>query len=327
MTEAYAIRIHEHGGPEQLRYEAITVQAPGRGEVQIRHTAIGLNFIDVYYRTGLYPSPSGMPFSPGNEAAGVVTAIGDGVSSLAVGDRVAYAATLGAYCTDRNISADRVVKIPNGISDQTAAAMMLKGMTAEYLLHRTFKVERHHTILIHAAAGGVGLIAGQWAASIGARVIGTAGSTEKAALARENGYSDVIEYKTENFVDRVREITGGLGVDAVYDSVGKDTWIGSLDCLKPRGMFISFGQSSGPIEGFTLAHMASRGSLFATRPSLFAYTSSREDLELSSGRLFEVVASGAVNIAVNQTFSLKDAAKAHASLEGRKTTGATVLVP
>jgi NADPH:quinone reductase len=323
----HAIRIHQHGGAEQLVYEPVDLSAPKAGEIQIRHTAIGLNFIDVYYRTGLYPSPTGLPLIPGNEAAGVVTALGDGVVGLAVGERVAYAATLGAYSTQRNIAADRVVKIPVGISDETAAAMMLKGMTAEYLLHRTFKVEKQHTILIHAAAGGVGLIAGQWASSMGARVIGTAGSAEKADLARANGYSEVIEYKRENFVDRVKEITGGVGVDVVYDSVGKDTWVGSLDCLKPRGMFVTFGQSSGLVEGFTLAHLASRGSLFATRPNLFSYTTSRSDLELSSGRLFDAVSQGAVNIAVNQRFSLKEAALAHASLESRVTTGATVLIP
>ncbi len=324
---AHAIRIHQHGGPEQLVYEPVSLNAPQRGEVQIRHTAIGLNFIDVYFRTGLYPSPSGLPFTPGNEAAGVVTALGDGVTTFKVGDRIAYASTIGAYCTDRNIAADRVVKIPENVSDQNAAAMMLKGMTAEYLLHRTFKVEKHHTVLIHAAAGGVGLIAGQWADSLGARVIGTAGSPEKAELARANGYSEVIEYKKENFVERIKELTNGIGVDVVYDSVGKDIWVGSLDCLKPRGMFVTFGQSSGAIEGFTLGHLASRGSLFATRPSLFAYTSSRSDLELSSGRLFDVVGKGIVKIAVNQTFALKDAAKAHVKLEGRGTTGATVLVP
>jgi NADPH:quinone reductase len=323
----HAIRIHKHGGPEQLVYEPVDLAAPRSGEVQLRHTAIGLNFIDIYFRTGLYPSPTGLPLVPGNEAAGVVTALGGGVTGLLIGDRVAYAATIGAYCTDRNIAADRVLKIPDGLSDQTVAAMMLKGMTAEYLLHRTFKVEKQHTILIHAAAGGVGLIAGQWAASLGAKVIGTVGSAEKAQLARANGYSHVIEYKSENFVERVREITGGVGVDVVYDSVGKDTWLGSLDCLKPRGMFVTFGQSSGAIEGFTLAHLASRGSLFTTRPSLFAYTNTRADLELSAGRLFDVVGKGVVNIAVNQTFALKDASLAHESLEGRGTTGASVLVP
>jgi NADPH2:quinone reductase len=324
---SHAIRIHQHGGPEQLVYEPLELSMPRQGEVQIMHTAIGLNFIDVYFRTGLYPSPTGLPLIPGNEAAGIVTALGAGVDTLAVGDKVAYAAAIGAYCTHRNITADRVVKIPAGVPDQTAAAMMLKGMTAEYLLHRTFKVEKHHTILIHAAAGGVGLIAGQWAASLGARVIGTVGSAEKAELALANGYSEVIEYKRENFVERVKDLTKGGGVDVVYDSVGKDTWVGSLDCLKPRGMFVTFGQSSGAIEGFTLGHLASRGSLFATRPSLFAYTSTRSDLELSSGRLFDVVSKGTVKIAVNQTFALKDAAKAHVALEGRATTGATVLVP
>ncbi len=322
-----AVRIHRHGGPEVLSMEDVDLAAPSAGEVQTRHTAIGLNFIDVYYRTGLYSLPSGLPLIPGNEAAGVVIALGDGVTGLNVGDRVAYAATIGAYCEARNIAADRLVKIPDSVADETAAAMMLKGMTAEMLLCRTYPVQKGQTILFHAAAGGVGLIAGQWARSIGATVIGTAGSPEKAALARQNGYDHVIEYKHENIVERVKEITGGKGVDVVYDSVGKDTWLASLDSLKPRGMFVVFGQSSGPIEGFTLTHLVARGSLYATRPTLFAYTASRADLELSAGRLFEKVASGAVNIAVNQQFQLADAAQAHRLLESRATTGGTVLIP
>ena len=327
MTVGKAIRVHHHGGPDVLSYEDASFAEPAAGDVLVRHTAIGLNFIDVYFRTGLYPAPGGLPFTPGSEGAGVVEKLGEGVSTLKIGDRVAYAFTPGSYATHRNIAADRVVKIPDGVSDEQAAAMMLKGMTAEYLLCRTFEVKPGHTILFHAAAGGVGLIAGQWAKSLGATVIGTASGAEKAALAEANGYDHVIDYSKEDLVARVKEITGGKGVDAVYDSIGKDTWEKSLDCLKPRGMFATFGQSSGPIEGFTLAHLASRGSLYATRPSLFAYTSTRADLELSASRLFEKVSSGAVKIAINQTFALAKAADAHRALEGRATTGATILIP
>ncbi len=322
-----AMRIHQHGGPEVLTLDEIELPNPAAGEVQVRHTAIGLNFIDVYYRTGLYTLPSGLPIIPGNEAAGIVTALGEGVEGLKVGDRVAYASTIGAYCEARNMAADRLVKIPDGIADETAAAMMLKGMTAEMLLCRVYPAQKGQTILFHAAAGGVGLIAGQWANSIGVTVIGTAGSPEKAALARRNGYHHVIEYKHENIVARVKEITGGKGVDVAYDSVGKDTWLASLDSLKPRGMFVAFGQSSGPIEGFALTHLVARGSLYATRPTLFAYTASRAELELSAGRLFEKVAAGVVNIAVNQKFALNNAADAHRLLESRATTGGTVLIP
>jgi NADPH:quinone reductase len=322
-----AIVIHKHGGPEVLSFESAEIAAPKPGEVQVRHSAIGLNFIDVYFRTGLYAAPNGLPLIPGNEAAGVVEAVGEGVTQLKTGDRVAYASAIGAYCELRNIAAERVVRIPDSVSDETAAAMMLKGMTAEYLLHRVFPVQKGMTVLIHAAAGGVGLIAGQWANALGATVIGTAGSAEKAELARANGYHHVINYRDEPIVERVKALTGGKGVDVVYDSVGKDTWLASLDCLKPRGMFASFGQSSGPIEGFTLAHLAARGSLFATRPSLFAYTATLADLELSAGRLFDVVGSGKVKIAVNQRFKLENAAEAHKSLESRQTTGASVLIP
>lgn len=322
-----AIVVHKHGGPEELSYEDAEVAPPKPGKAQVRHTAIGLNFIDVYFRTGLYPAPAGLPFIPGNEGAGTVTAMGEGVTLVKPGDRVAYAATIGAYSEVRNIPADRLVRIPEGIDDQTAAAMMLKGMTAEYLLFRVFPVQKGHTVLIHAAAGGVGLIAGQWANALGATVIGTAGSPEKIELAKANGYHHVINYREEPIAERVKALTDGKGVDVVYDSVGKDTWLASLDSLKPRGMFASFGQSSGPIEGFTLAHLVSRGSLFATRPTLFAYTASRADLELSAGRLFDAVGSGQVKIAINQTFKLENAADAHRSLESRQTTGATVLIP
>jgi NADPH:quinone reductase len=322
-----AVVLRSHGGPEVLGIEDMELAAPGPDEARIRHHAIGINFIDVYFRTGLYPAPNGLPLIPGNEGAGVVVSVGSNVSSLKAGDRIAYAATIGAYCEERNIAADRLVKLPDSISFETAAAMMLKGMTAEYLLRRTFRLEAGHTALFHAAAGGVGQIAGQWGKHVGATMIGTAGSPEKVELAKSLGYAHVINYNTENFVERVKEITSGKGVDVVYDSVGKTTWLGSLDCLKPRGMFATFGQSSGPIEGFTLAHLAQRGSLFATRPTLFVYTASRADLELSAGSLFDVVAQGVVKINVNQRFALADAVEAHRSLEGRSTTGSTILLP
>lgn len=325
MTNAIVVRAL--GGPEVLNFESVALNDPSAGEVQIRHTAIGVNFIDVYFRTGLYPVPQGVPYIPGTEAAGIITKIGDGVSGFAVGEHVTYVSGMGAYSEQRNCLATNLIKIPDGISDQSAAAMMLKGMTAEYLLMRTFAVNSGHTILIHAAAGGVGLIAGQWAKHLGARVIGTAGSPDKVALALTHGYDEVIDYNTENFVTRVRELTGGQGVDVVYDSVGKTTWLGSLDCIKPRGMFVPFGQSSGPLDGFTLSHLLQRGSLYATRPSLNAYTTTRADLELSANHLFDVVKSGVVKINVNQSFALKDAAAAHASLESRSTTGATILLP
>jgi NADPH:quinone reductase len=319
--------IRSHGGPEVLVMEDVDLPAPGPDEARIRQHAIGINFIDVYFRTGLYPAANGLPITPGNEGAGVVVAVGSQVTSLKAGDRVAYAATIGAYAEERNIAADRLVKLPDNISFETAAAMMLKGMTAEYLLRRTFRLEVGHTALFHAAAGGVGQIAGQWGKHLGATMIGTAGSPEKVELAKSLGYAHVINYTTEDFVERVKKITDGEGVDVAYDSVGKTTWLGSLDCLKPRGMFATFGQSSGVIEGFTLAHLAQRGSLFATRPTLFVYTATRTDLELSANSLFEVVSSGVVKINVNQRFALADAAEAHRSLEARSTTGSTILLP
>lgn len=322
-----AVRIHAHGGPEVLSLDDIELAPPAAGEAQIRHTAIGLNFIDVYYRTGLYTLPAGLPLTPGNEAAGVVTALGDGVTGLQIGDRVAYAATIGAYCEARNILADRLVKIPDGVSDEQAAAMMLKGMTAAFLLLRTFKVKAGDVILFHAAAGGVGSIFGQWAKHLGATVIGTVGSAEKAAEAKAQGFDHVINYREQNFVDEVRRITGGEMCDVVYDSVGLDTYMGSLDCLKPMGMFVAFGQSSGAIPPFNLGILAQKGSLFATRPTLFVYIAKRPDLEAISGALFDVVAKGIVDIKINQTYKLADAAKAHADLEARRTTGATVLIP
>lgn len=323
----HAITVHETGGPDVLRWEEVSVGAPGAGEVRLRHTAVGLNYIDTYFRSGLYPAPAGLPFIPGNEGAGVVEAVGEGVSHLSVGDRVAYAGPLGAYSEERLIAADRLVRIPEGIDDRTAAAMMLKGMTARYLLRQTYKVTSDTVLLFHAAAGGVGLIAGQWAATLGATAIGTVGSDEKAELARDNGYTHVINYRTENFVERVKEITGGKLCDVVYDSVGKDTYPGSLDCLKPRGLWVSFGQSSGPIEDFNLAILSAKGSLFATRPTLFSYIAERADLEETANDLFDVVGSGAVTIAVNQDYPLKDAKRAHEDLQGRRTTGGSVLLP
>jgi NADPH:quinone reductase len=322
-----AIVINAHGGPEALVYTDVDAGKPGEGEVLIRHTAIGLNFIDVYYRTGLYAPPNGLPLIPGSEGAGVVLELGKGVSGLVRGDRVAYAVQTGAYSEQRVIAADRLVKIPDSISDEQAAGMMLKGMTAEYLLRRTFKVKPGDTILYHAAAGGVGLILGQWAKHLGATVIGTASSADKIALAKAHGFDHVINYRHEDFVEEVKTITGGKRCEVVYDSVGKDTFPGSLDCLKPFGMFVSFGQSSGPIPPFNLALLSQKGSLYATRPTIFGYNAKREALEASARALFDVVAKGAVRIEINQRYALKDAAKAHADLEARKTTGTTVLLP
>jgi NADPH2:quinone reductase len=322
-----AIRVHAHGGPEALRYEENDPGRPGPGQALIRHTAIGLNFLDVYYRSGLYPAPNGLPLIPGGEAAGVVIEAGEGVAWLKAGDRVAYTTPLGAYCDERLMPADRLVKIPDGVSDEQAAAMMLKGMTAEYLLRRTFKVKPGDTILYHAAAGGVGLILGQWAKHLGATVIGTAGSPDKIALARAHGFDHVIDYRNQDFVAEVGRLTEGRKCDVVYDSVGKDTFPGSLDCLRPLGMFVSFGQSSGPVPPFSLSLLAQKGSLFATRPTLFVYIAKREDLEASARALFDVVLSGKVKIRINQRYALKDVAHAHADLESRRTTGTTILIP
>lgn len=323
---ATAIRIHVHGGPEVLVHEEIEVGNPGPGEVRLAQTAIGLNFIDTYYRTGLYKPPA-LPFIPGGEGAGVVEAVGPGVTSLKPGDRVAYATGLGGYASVRLMPADRLVRVPDAVSDQTAAAMMLKGMTARYLLRATYDVKPGTVILFHAAAGGVGLIAGQWARALGATVIGTAGSPDKVKLALEHGYHHVINYRDENFVTRVKELTDGRGVDVVYDSVGRDTFAGSLDCLRPRGLFVSFGNASGPAPDISLLTLAQKGSLFVTRPTLFTYIASRADLEETAQDLMDVVASGTVTIPVSQTFALKDAARAHSALEGRMTTGASVLIP
>lgn len=319
-----AIRFHETGGPEVLRWEEVAVPAPASGEATVRHGAVGLNFIDVYHRTGLYPMP--LPSGIGMEGAGVVTAIGDGVSDLAVGDRVAYATMpLGAYAQERTMPANRLIKIPDAIDDRTAAAMMLQGMTAQYLLRQTFRVAPGQTILIHAAAGGVGLIVCQWAKHLGATVIGTVGTPEKAELARANGCDHTILYRNENIAERVREITGGTGVAVVYDSVGRDTYIASLDSLQPRGMLVIFGNASGPVDALNTGLLAQKGSLYVTRPTLMTYTASQDDLVASAKDLIDVVSSGAVKITVNQSYPLKEAAQAHRDLEARKTTGSTIF--
>jgi NADPH2:quinone reductase len=320
-----AVRVHKLGGPEVLTYEEIEVGAPGPGQIRLRQHACGVNFIDTYYRTGLYPAT--LPFIPGNEAAGDVVAVGEGVEDFKVGDRATYNITHGGYAAERLLPADRAIKLPDGISDQQAAAMMLKGMTARYLLRRTFKVEKGMTVLMHAAAGGVGLIISQWANHLGATVIGTAGSKEKAALAKAHGCQHVILYREEDFVARVKEITGGKLCDVVYDGVGKDTFPGSLDCLRPLGMFVSFGNASGPVPPFSPSLLQQKGSLFMTRPTLIHYTATRADLLECANDLFAVVASGAVKIPVNQKYPLKDAAKAHQDLESRKTTGTSILIP
>jgi NADPH:quinone reductase len=322
----HAIRVHEYGDPEVLAWEETEVGDPGPGEIRIRQTAIGLNYIDVYVRTGLYPQDK-LPFVPGMEGAGVITAVGKGVRDLKVGRRVAYAGPVGAYAEERLIAADRVVRIPEGVSDETAAAIMLKGMTAQYLLRRTYKVGPETTLLFHAAAGGVGMIACQWAASLGATVIGTVGSAGKALIARSHGCTHVINYLEEDVVAKVKDYTKGEGVDVVYDSVGKDTFPASLDCLKRRGMWVSFGQSSGPVPEFRINLLAQKGSLFATRPTLGDYVATRKELVSTANDLFGVIAKGAVKIAVNQTYPLSQAERAHRELEGRLTTGSTLLIP
>jgi NADPH2:quinone reductase len=322
-----AIRIHEYGGPEVLRWEDVEVGAPGPGQLRVRHAAVGLNYIDVYHRTGLYPLPS-LPWTLGMEGAGQVEAVGEGVTEFKVGDRVAYASPpVGAYAEVRLIPADRVVALPDTIDDRTAAAMMLQGMTAQYLLRRTYRVRPGDAILLHAAAGGVGLIASQWARDLGATVIGTVGSDDKAELARAHGCHHVIVYSRENFAERVREITGGQGVAVVYDSVGQATFMGSLDCLRPLGTMVSFGNASGPVPPFEPGILAAKGSLFLTRPSLMHYTAKRADLVASAAELFEVVGNGVVKIEVRQTYPLAETAQAHRDLEARQTTGSTVLLP
>lgn len=320
----HAIRFHRTGGPEVLVWEQVQVGDPGPGEVRIRQTAVGLNFIDVYVRRGLYPAslPSGL----GSEGAGVVEAVGAGVSTLKPGDRVAYGyAPVGAYAEVRLIPADRLLRLPDAIDDRTAAALMLKGLTVQYLIRQTYRVKAGDTILLHAAAGGVGLLLSQWARHLGATVIGTVGSEEKAQLARANGCEHVIVYTREDFVERVAQITGGRKVPVVYDSVGRDTFMKSLDCCAPLGLVVLFGQSSGPVEPFNLGLLASKGSLFVTRPTLGTYVADPARLAAMGRELFEVVQSGAVRVDVRQTYPLKEAARAQADLEARRTTGSTVL--
>jgi NADPH2:quinone reductase len=321
-----AIRIHQTGGPEVLQWESVAVGEPGPGEARVRHTATGLNYIDTYHRSGLYKLP--LPAGIGVEAAGVVEAVGPGVTDISKGDRVAYGgAPPGSYAEVRVMPADKLVKLPDDVSDRSAATLMLKGLTVQYLFRQTFPLKGGETILFHAAAGGVGLIACQWARALGVNVIGTVGSDEKAALAKANGCTHTIVYTRENFVERVKEITGGKGVPVVYDSIGKDTFPASLDCLKPRGMFVSFGSSSGPIAAFDIGLLVQKGSLFATRPSIAAYAATRPDLLRMAEEVFALVRAGKIVSEAKQTYALKDAAQAHRDLEGRKTTGATLLLP
>ena len=322
---SHAIRFHQTGGPDVLKWEEISVGDPGPAEARIKQHACGLNYIDIYHRSGLYPVP--LPSGIGLEGAGVVEAVGADVRHVKAGDRVAYAGgPLGGYSELRTLPADRLVKLPDTIDFQHAAAMMLQGLTAAYLLRRTYRVQAGDTVLIHAAAGGVGLIACQWAKALGATVIGTAGSVEKVALAQAHGCDHVIAYRQENFVERVREITGGKGVAVVYDGVGKDTFMGSLDCLSPLGMMVTFGNASGPVAPLDLLLLSQKGSLFVTRPTLMHYTATRPDLERLAGELFDVVDAAKVRIEVNQTYPLRDAAQAQIDLAARKTTGSTVLL-
>lgn len=320
-----AVVIYQHGDTGVLTYEDTTIGPPGPYEVRVRNKAIGLNFTDIYFRTGAYKPPQ-LPFIPGNEGAGEVVAVGQEVTTFKPGDRVTYVTVLGSYADERLVPADALVKLPDEIAYETAAAMMLKGLTAHYLLHKTFAVKAGHTILIHAAAGAVGIITVQWAKRLGATVIGTVGSANKAALAKEYGCDYVINYCEEDFAARVQEITGGKGCDVVYDSIGKATYAGSLECLRPRGLFVSYGTASGPIVDFDFSLLA-KHSLFATSPVLFDYFDSHEDMLAMTNALFTVVANGDVKIPIHATFPLRDAAKAQDLLEGRKTTGATILIP
>ncbi|KVL46343.1 quinone oxidoreductase [Burkholderia territorii] len=321
-----AIRYDQPGGPEVMKWVDVEVGAPKAGEVRIRQHAVGLNYIDVYFRTGLYPQP--LPGGLGMEAAGEVTAVGDGVTALKAGDRVAYVGQPpGAYAQERVMPAERLVKLPDGISYDDAASVMLQGLTAHYLLRRTYPVKAGDTILIHAAAGGVGLLVCQWAKALGATVIGTVGSDEKAALAKAHGCDHPVVYTRENFTQRVKDITHGAGVPVVYDSIGKDTYVGSLDCLAPLGYFVSFGNASGPLPPIDSKEFSSRGSLFFTRPTLFSYIAKRADLESAAAELFDVILSGKVKTSINQRYPLAEVGRAHADLESRKTTGSTILVP
>jgi NADPH2:quinone reductase len=323
---AHAIRIHATGGPEVLQYEEVAVGTPGPGEARVRHTAIGVNYLDTYYRSGLYKLP--LPSGIGSEAAGVVEAVGPNVDWVKPGDRVAYAPLpIGAYATERIMPAERLVKLPDEIDDRAAATLMLKGLTVQYLFRQTYKLNAGDTFLFHAAAGGVGLIACQWARALDATMIGTVSSDEKAALAKANGCAQTIVYTRENFVERVKALTGGKGVPVVYDSIGKDTFPASLDCLQPRGMFVSFGSSSGAVPPFDIMLLSQKGSLYATRPTLVTYTASRANLTAMANELFDLVRAGKIKSEARQAFALKDAAEAHRALESRATTGATVLVP
>ena len=322
---AKAIRYHKQGGPEVLQLDEVPVGDPGPGQVRIRHTAIGVNFVDTYQRSGLYPMH--LPQVAGNEAAGVVEAVGAGVAELKAGDRVAYTGLPGSYCETRVVPADRMVKLPPGISEVQAASMMLKGLTVHYLIHTTYPVKKGETVLWHAAAGGVGLIACQWLKALGVTTIATAGSDAKTALAKAHGAEHVINYSTENFVERVKAITGGKGVPVVYDGVGKATWEGTLDCLRPRGLVVSFGNASGPVAPVNLGVLSAKGSLYVTRPTLATHIASRADLVARSNDLFEVVGSGKVKIETTARYKLADAQQAHRDLESRKTTGSVILTP
>ena len=322
---AKAVRYHKQGGPEVLQLDDVQVGDPGQGQVRIRHTAIGVNFVDTYQRSGLYPMQT--PAVAGNEGAGVVEAVGAGVADLKAGDRICYTGLPGSYCETRLVPADRMVKLPKGISEEQAASMLLKGLTVHYLIFTTYPVKKGETVLWHAAAGGVGLIACQWLKALGVTTIGTAGSAEKLALAKAHGADHLINYSTEDWVKRVKEITGGKGVPVVYDSVGKSTWEGSLDCLRPRGLMVSFGNASGPVAPVNLGILASKGSLYVTRPTLATYIAARADLVERSNALFEIVKSGKVKIETTGKYKLADAAQAHRDLESRKTTGSVILVP
>ena len=320
-----AVRYHKQGGPEVLQVDDIAVGDPGPGQVRIRHTAIGVNFVDTYQRSGLYPMQ--LPAVAGNEAAGVVDAVGSGVNDLKKGDRVAYTGLPGSYCEVRLVPADRMVKLPQGVSDEQAASMMLKGLTVHYLIHSTYPVKKGETVLWHAAAGGVGLIACQWLKALEVTTIGTVGSDDKGALAKAHGADHVVNYSKENFVERIAAITGGKKVPVVYDGVGKSTWDGSLDCLRPRGLMVSFGNASGAVPPVNLGILSAKGSLYVTRPTLATHIATRADLVERSNALFDVVRSGKVKIETTKKYKLADAQQAHRDLEGRKTTGSIVLVP
>ncbi|MFM0079049.1 quinone oxidoreductase [Paraburkholderia sediminicola] len=322
---SYAIRIHETGGPEKLVWDEISVGDPGPGQARLRQTAVGVNFIDIYYRSGLYEMP--LPSIPGREAVGVVEAVGPGVTSLKPGDRVVYSGVQGAYAQVRLVPADRLVKLPDGISDEVGAAMMQKGMTAQFLCRQTYRVGKGDTVLVHAAAGGVGLVLCQWAKHLGATVIGTVSTEEKAALVKAHGCDYALVHGKDDFVKTVKEVTDGVGVPVVYDSIGKDTFMSSLDCLRPRGLMVLYGQSSGPVPPFDISILDKKGSLFLTRPTQNAYLPTRAHVEEGAQEVFDVVQSGAVKVHINRRFALKDAAESHRALESRKTTGSLVLLP